>query len=157
MKLHKSVLVTGWILLLIVAPALVSAQDEVSPEDSIKKEIIARYRSFEGAAEDQTWEMWQDYFLRSPKIANMHGTRLEIGWEAYRKGSEEYFKRPAEQRASVRFEDLKVFVIDEKTVWVTGVFVNVFGEREVRPIFYDMLTKTPEGWRVFFSYVAPPK
>jgi hypothetical protein len=48
-------------------------------------------------------------------------------------------------------------VIDDRTAWVTGVFVNIIGERELRPLFYDMLIKTGEGWTVFFSYVTPTR
>lgn len=33
-------------------------------------------------------EKWQDYFMGSPKIANLHGDHLEIGWEAYAEGSD---------------------------------------------------------------------
>jgi len=149
--------ISGWILVLAMVPAPVSAQDGVSSEESITNEIIARYRSFEGAAEDQTWAKWKDYFLNSPNTGNMHGNNLEIGWEAYQKGSQPYYQRPVERRAAIRFDDLRVFVVDERTAWVTGVFVNIIGEKEMRPAFYDMLTKTPEGWRVFFSYVAPPQ
>ena len=145
------------ILILALFPTLVSAQDEVSSEESITKDIIARYRSFEGPSEEQTWEKWQSYFLNSPNIGNMHGNHIEIGWKAYQQGSQDYYKRPVTQKAAIRFDDLKVFVVDEQTAWVTGTFVNIIGEKEIRPMFYDMLTKTPEGWRVFFSYVAPPK
>jgi hypothetical protein len=152
-----AVAISGWVMVLAMVPAIVSAQDAFSSEDSIKNEIIARYRSFEGAAEDQTWEKWQDYFLNSPNIGNMHGNNLEIGWETYREGSQQYYQRPVARRAAIRFDDLKVFVVDERTAWVTGTFVNIIGEQEVRPMFYDMLTKTPEGWQVFFSYVAPPE
>ena len=116
-----------------------------------------RYRFFEGSAEEQTWEKWQEYFIRSPNIANMHGDHLEIGWEAYAEGSVAYYNRPAKNRAAVRFEDVQVYVIDDRTAWVTGVFVNIIGEREMRPLFYDMLIKTSDGWQVFFSYVAPPR
>ena len=148
--------ISCWILLLALVSLPVSAQDAASSEESITKDIIARYRSFEGASEEQTWEKWKDYFLNSPNICNMHGKHLEIGWEAYKKGSLNYYQRPAARRAAVRFDDLKVFVIDERTAWVTGIFVNIVGEKEMRPVFYDMLTKTAKGWRVFFSYVAPP-
>jgi hypothetical protein len=89
--------ISGWILVLAMVPALVSAQDKVSSEESITNEIIARYRSFEGAAEDQTWEKWKDYFLNSPNIGNMHGNRLEIGWDAYHEGSQQYYQRPVAQ------------------------------------------------------------
>lgn len=139
---------------LALNPGVVHGQAAAPDHASIKEEIIARYRTFEGSPEEQTWEMWQDYFLRSPEIGNLHGDRLERGWEQYRDGSLEYFRRDPSQRAAVRFEDLEVHVIDSRNAWVRGVFVNVFGEREYRPFFYDMLIKTDEGWRVFFSYVA---
>ena len=116
-----------------------------------------RYRFFEGSAEEQTWEKWQEYFIRSPNIANLHGENLEIGWEAYRDGSLVYYDRPAEERAAVRLEDVQVHVIDDRTAWATGVFVNTIGEKEMRPLFFDMLIKTGDGWQVFFSYVAPPR
>jgi hypothetical protein len=145
------VTVHGW------CPAHAVGQNAVPDETSVKEEILARYRSFEGSGEEQTWEKWQDYFLRSPNIANMHGDHLEIGWEAYREGSVRYYQRPAGERAAIRFDDVQVYVIDGRTAWVTGVFVNTFGEREVRPTFFDMLIKTNDGWRVFFSYVAPPR
>lgn len=144
---------------ILAAPILlisVPAQQATHDEAGIIAEIEARYRSFEGSAENQTWEMWRHYFLESPNIGNMHGTNLAIGYEEYEAGSLAYFRRPPEQRAAVRFEDLEVFVIDARTAWVKGVFVNTFGEREVRPLFYDSLVKTAEGWQVFFSYVAPP-
>ena len=134
-----------------------SAQDTASSKESITKDIIARYRFFEGPSAEQTWEKWQSYFLNSPNIGNMHGDQLEIGWEVYQKESENYYKRPVAQKAGIRFDDLNIFVVDEKTAWVTGTFVNTTGEKEIQPVFYDMLTKTPEGWRVFFSYVAPPE
>ena len=137
-------------------PVLAYGQTTIPEESSIKKEILARYQTYEGGSEEQTWEKWQDYFLRSPNIANMHGDRLEVGWEAYRDGSVPYYQRPIERRAAVRFEDLQVYVIDDRTAWVTGDFMNIFGEREMHALFYDMLIKTPDGWRVFFSYVAPP-
>jgi hypothetical protein len=156
-SLHYLTGAAGTILMLVTVSGPVLAQDEISAEESIKSEIVARYRSFEGESEDQTWEKWQDYFLESPNIANMHGTRLEIGWETYQQGSVEYFQQPVERRAAIRFEELRVYVIDAHTAWATGVFVNIIGEREIRPTFYDMLIKTAEGWRVFFSYVAPPK
>ena len=141
------------ILIFVLGPA----QDAVSSKENITKDIIARYRSFEGPSEEQTWEKWQSYFLNSPNIGNIHGDQLEIGWEVYQKGSQDYYKQPVAQKAGIRFDNLRVFIVDEKTAWVTGTFVNIIGEKEIRPIFYDMLTKTPEGWRVFFSYVAPPK
>ena len=144
------------VTILGLSPGVAAGQAMVSEEASIKEDIIARYRSFEGPAEEQTWEKWQDYFLRSPSIANMHGDRLELGWEAYREGSVPYYQRPVERRAAVRFEGLQVHVIDGETAWVTGDFMNIIGEREMHAIFYDMLIKTPDGWRVFFSYVAPP-
>ena len=132
-----------------------SGQTAGPDEASIREEILARYHSFEGSAEEQTWELWQDYFLRSPSIGNIHGSNAEIGWEAYREGSVAYYQRPPSRRAAVRFEDLQVYVIDEKTAWVTGDFMNIIGEREMHALFYDTLIKTPDGWRVFFSYVTP--
>jgi len=157
--MRKAIIATRfcWILLLALVPVLVSAQDAVSSEESITKDIIARYRSFEGESEVQTWEKWKDYFLNSPNICNMHGKHMEIGWEAYRKGSLDYYQRSVARRAAVRFDDLKVFVIDERTAWVTGLFINIIGEKEMQAVFYDMLTKTTEGWRVFFSYVVLPE
>jgi len=137
-------------------PVLAYGQTTIPEESSIKEEILARYQTYEGGSEEQTWEKWQDYFLRSPNIANMHGDNLEIGWEAYRDGSVAYYQRPAWRRAAVRFDDVQVYVIDDRTAWVTGDFMNIFGEREMHALFYDMLIKTPDGWRVFFSYVAPP-
>ncbi len=145
------VTILGW------CPDAALGQTPDPDEASIKEEILARYRSFEGSREEQTWEKWQDYFLRSPNIANMHGDHLEIGWELYREGSVAYYQRPPERRAAVRFDDLQVYVIDDRTAWVTGVFVNIIGERELRPLFYDMLIKTGEGWTVFFSYVTPTR
>ncbi len=135
----------------------VQCQDAGQDVSTIRAEILARYRYFEGNAEEQIWEMWEDYFLRFPDIGNMHGTRLEVGWEAYRDSSLEYFERPPSRRAAVRFEDLEIHVVDSRIAWVRGVFVNVIGEREMRPLFYDMLARTEEGWRVFFSCVAPPQ
>jgi len=145
------------VTILGMSPAAASGQAPAAAEASIEEEILARYSSFEGGAEEQTWEKWQDYFLRSPNIANVHGDRLELGWEAYREGSVAYDQRPVEKRAAVRFEGLKIRVIDGKTAWVTGDFMNIIGEREMHALFYDMLIKTPDGWRVFFSYVAPPR
>ena len=143
------VMIIGWF------PAVAGGQATPPDQMSIQGEILSRYSSFEGSGEEQTWEKWQDYFMRSPDIANLHGTHLEIGWETYREGSLAYYDRPAEDRAAVRFEDLQVHLIDESTAWVTGVFVNIIGEREMRPLFYDVLKKTSNGWQVFFSYVAP--
>lgn len=122
----------------------------------MQEEIVARYPTFEGSPEEQTWEMCQDYFIRSPNIDNMHGTPLEIGWDAYRNGSVAYYRWPAEGRPAVRFDNLQVRIIDERTVWVRGVYVNAYEGRELRPIFYDMLVKTEDGWQVFRSYVERP-
>ena len=137
-------------IVLISLPAQPAALDEAE----IIAEIEARYRSFEGSSEEQTWEMWRHYFLESPNIGNLHGTSMELGYEEYRAGSLAYFSRPPAQRAAVRFEELEVHVIDDRTAWVTGLFINTFGEREYRPHFYDSLIKTDDGWQVFFSYVA---
>ena len=139
----------------LALPNVAAGQGPEPDVSRIKAELLARYRSFEGPAEEQTWEMWEDYFLRSPEIGNLHNTRLELGWEEYRDGSLGYLLRTPDQRAAVRFDELEVHVIDSRTAWVRGVFVNVIGEREMRPMFYDMLTRTEDGWRVFFSYVAP--
>ena len=150
-------LVLGWMLAALLLPMQASGQARAVDEAGIEREIVARYKSFEGPSEEQTWAMWEDYFLRSPKIGNLHGSNMELGWDEYRDGSVSYFQTPPEQRAAVRFDGLEVFVVDERTAWVRGVFVNILGEREMRPLFYDMLIKTDEGWRVFFSYVAPPR
>jgi hypothetical protein len=40
---------------------------------------------------------------------------------------------------------------------VTGLYVNAWGERELRPIFQDMMIKANKGWQMFFSYLAPPR
>jgi hypothetical protein len=140
----------------LLNPTSAVGQTAATDEDSILTEILARYRAYEGGPEMQTWDMWKDYFLRSPNIGSMHGSNLEIGWESYRDASVAYYERPVVNRPAVRFEDLQVRVIDERTAWVRGIYVNAYGERELRPVFYDMLIKTSEGWRVFFSYVARP-
>lgn len=150
-------MLVGGMLAALLLPTPTSSQDHAANQSSIEREIVARYRSFEGPAAEQTWAKWEDYFLRSPSIGNLHGSNMELGWESYRDGSLRYFQRPPAQRAAVRFDDLEVFVVDERTAWVRGVFVNIIGEQEMRPQFYDMLLKTDDGWRVFFSYVAPPR
>ena len=153
--LAQPLVLLGLAFTFFALPNVAVGQDPEPDVSRINAELLARYRSFEGPAEEQTWEMWKDYFLSSPDIGNLHDTRLELGWEEYREGSLRYFRRAPDQRAAVRFDELEVHVIDSRTAWVRGVFVNVMGEREMRPLFYDMLTKTEDGWRVFFSYVAP--
>ena len=86
-------LLAGSFVAFQLLPALTTGQDPPVDQTSTESEILARYRSFEGDSENQTWEMWQDYFLRSPNIGNMHGSNLRVGWETYRDASIRYFRR----------------------------------------------------------------
>lgn len=141
------------ILLLVFHPLPGSGQEAQSEEARIRSELEAHYRSFEGPPAEQTWEKWQSYFLRSPNMGNMYGSNMRVGWEAYEEGSRRYFDRPPEERPAARFEDLEIHVIDDRTAWVTAIYVRTWPDRTQRMRFYDVLIRTAEGWRAVFSYV----
>jgi hypothetical protein len=117
---------------------LVSAQTvvkkaEFNPE-KIKSELAEKYNAYNGRVEDQTVEMWDTYFLRSPNIGNMHEGHPEIGWEAFHAGTIAFVKSNPKGELVIKTND-RVMVAD----------------------FYDSLVKTVEGWRVILSVVTPER
>ncbi|MFC1791351.1 hypothetical protein ACFL0I_02665 [Gemmatimonadota bacterium] len=149
--LRKHIIIS--ILFLVFYPLPGWGQEAQSEEARIRSELEAHYQSFEGPPAEQTWEKWQSYFLRSPNIGNLYGSNMRVGWEAYEEASLTYFDRPQEERPAARFEELNIHVIDDRTAWVTGVYVRIWTGRTQRMRFYDVLISTPEGWRTVFSYV----
>jgi hypothetical protein len=126
-------------------------------EDRIKGEVAAHFQQFSGSVADQSVELWDDYFLKSPHIGNKHGPDVEVGWEAYHQAGIGFFTSPAVRDGAFDFRNVEVHPITEDVAWAKGEFVSTFGGRETVAVFYDTLIKTDEGWRVILSYVEPPR
>ena len=121
--------------------------------EAIKSELAAKYNAFNGRLEDQTVEMWDTYFLKSPNIGNMHEGRPEIGWETVHRGSIEFVK--SKPKGEMRMADLEFYPINGITAWVKGKMVITTNGRAIEAVFYDSLVRTVEGWRVILSVVSP--
>jgi hypothetical protein len=138
---------------------LVSAQTvvkkaEFNPE-KIKSELAEKYNAYNGRVEDQTVEMWDTYFLRSPNIGNMHEGHPEIGWEAFHAGTIAFVK--SNPKGELTMENLEFYPIDSNIAWVRGKMVIKTNDRVMVADFYDSLVKTVEGWRVILSVVTPER
>ncbi|UCH83716.1 MAG: hypothetical protein JSW50_14900 [Candidatus Latescibacterota bacterium] len=146
-------------VMLLLFVSLANAQTivrngEFDPE-AIESELMAKYNAFNGRLEDQTVELWDTYFLKSPNIGNMHEGRPEIGWETVHKGTIEFVKsKPA---GEMMMENLEFYPINSNTAWVKGKMVITVTDRVIRADFYDSLVKTVEGWRVILSVVTPER
>jgi hypothetical protein len=123
--------------------------------DEVKSELAAKYNAFNGRLEDQTVEMWDTYFLKSPNIGNMHEGRPEIGWETVHQGTIEFVK--SKPTGEMRVENLAFYPINGNTAWVKGELVVKIGDRVMKADFFDSLVKTVEGWRVILSVVTPER
>ena len=149
----------GTCLMLLMLVSLANAQTilqegEFDPE-GIKSELAAKYNAFNGQLEDQTVELWDTYFLKSPNIGNMHEGRPEIGWETVHEGTVEYVKgKPA---GEMRMENLEFYPISFNSAWVRGKMVVSVTGRVMKADFHDSLVKTVDGWRVILSVVTPER
>jgi hypothetical protein len=125
-------------------------------EAKIKGEVVAHLKRFAGPVADQSVELWDQYFLNSPNIGNLHGPDVEIGWEAFHQGNISFFSSAGIEGGSFDVDDIRVYPINENVAWVRGLFISNFGGATDSSVFYDTLVRTEEGWRVVLSYVEPP-
>lgn len=146
-------------VVICIFAALTNAQTIVAggefDSQEIQSELAAKYNAFNGRLEDQTVEMWDTYFLKSPNIGNMHEGRPEIGWETVHQGTIEFVK--SKPTGEMRMENLAFYPINSNTAWVKGEMVVEIGDRVLKADFYDSLVKTVEGWRVILSVVTPER
>ena len=147
------------VILVLALGTLLNAQTIVKEgefdSDGIKSELATKYDAFSGRLEDQTVEMWDTYFLKSPNIGNMHEGRPEIGWETVHKGSIAYVK--SNPKGEMQMEHLEFYPINSNTAWVKGKMVVKTNGRVLKAAFFDSLVKTDEGWRVILSVVTPER
>lgn len=127
--------------------------DKSCDTDKIKPELEAKYKAFNCRLEDQTVEMWDTYFLKSPNIGNMHEGRPEIGWDTVHEGSIKFVESKPEGEMAIT--DLEFYPIDCNNAWVKGTMVITTSNGVFKAGFYDSLVKTVEGWRVILSVVSP--
>ena len=147
------------VLLFEVINPMIRSQEIIEPGKfepaKIKDELIKKYNKFNGKLSDQTVELWDTYFLKSPNIGNMHEGRPEIGWQIFHDGTVKFVEQ--EYEGIMEISDLKIYPISSNIAWVQGFLVQKDGERVGKALFYDSLVKTVDGWRVILSVVSKPE
>lgn len=121
----------------------------------IKSELAKKYKTYNGLFKDQSVELWDAYFLKSPNIGNMHEGRPEIGWKKFHDGNIKFVE--AKMNGEMLMDSLKIYPISSNNAWVKGIMVVKMGGQTYRDIFHDSLVRTVEGWRVTLSVVNPEK
>lgn len=148
-----------FITVLLLVGMLTYSQDiakagKYNPE-KVNTELIKKYKDLNGPLAELSVELWDTYFLNNPNIGNLHEGRHEIGWERFHDQSVQFASRGME--GELLTENIVVYPINSNTAWVKGDLVMVIDGRRRVSNFFDALTKTVEGWRVFMSVVYPVK
>jgi hypothetical protein len=155
-KMRRAICTLVALLALVTsANAQTIAKEGKFEPETIKSELAAKYAAFNGRLEDQTVDLWDTYFLKSPNIGNMHEGRPEIGWETVHSGTIDFVE--SKPQGEMMMENLEFYPVSSNIAWVRGRMVIKVGGRVIEANFHDSLVKTVDGWRVILSVVTPER
>jgi len=144
-------LILSLIALSICLSCARASEREPFDEEEIKAQVSAKFTRYNGIK--ATIEDWDEYFLDSPNIGNIHDGNLMIGWQTFHEDSVKDWEVIKDVIAT--FSNIQVFPINSQTAWATGDFEMAKGDDVRRSRFFDALIKTEAGWKVIMSYVQP--
>jgi len=121
---------------------------------AVESEILAHVSAFNGRMAGV--ELWDSYFVESPRVGNIHNDRLtDLGWEQWHKSNVEFFSAPRAE--TVQFSNLQVHPIRRDLAWVSGEYsVTVDGKTRTSR-FYDAMVRVDGRWGAFMSVVNSKK